>query len=254
MCNMRGTQTVVRAVSLLRELAARGSFGWRLTDLAAHCGLDKATAYRMLKCLEEERLVKRRPSDRHYLPGPLLFELGLTLAPLAAFQAAAQAPLARLARRTGGVAFLYLRSTHDFVCAGRVGRTQLKGLSIHIGTRRPLVTSAGGMAIVVALPTEESRAVVAENMKRLSRFGELRARSIERMLRRSQSQGFGVNLGDVVPGINAFGLAMLNAQGSPVASLGLSAAAEDFPAARTTELRELLEHEAAALARDLPVD
>src|SRR5919106_3409986 len=79
MCNMRGTQTVGRAVSLLREVAARGSFGWRLTDLAAHCGLDKATAYRMLKCLEEERLVKRRASDRHYLPGPLLFELGLTL-------------------------------------------------------------------------------------------------------------------------------------------------------------------------------
>lgn len=251
---MRGTQTVTRAVSLLREVAARGSFGWRLTDLAAHCGLDKATAYRMLKCLEEERLVKRRASDRHYLPGPLLFELGLTLAPLAAFQAAAQAPLARLARRTGGVAFLYLRSTNDFVCAGRVGRTQLKGLSIHIGTRRPLVTNAGGTAIVVALPAEESRAVLAENMKRLSRFGELRARSIERMLRRSQAQGFGINLGDVVPGINAFAVAMRDAQGAAVASLGLSGASEDFPPMGIPKLRELLEDEAAALAPHLPVD
>jgi DNA-binding IclR family transcriptional regulator len=254
MCNMRGTQTVVRAVSLLREVAARGSFGWRLTDLAAHCGLDKATAYRMLKCLEEERLVKRRAADRHYLPGPLLFELGLTLAPHAAFQSAAQAPLLRLARRTGGVAFLYLRSNNDFVCAGRVGKTELKGLSIHIGTRRPLVTSAGGMAIVVALPAEESKAVVAENMKRLSRFGELRARSIERMLRRSQSQGFGINLGDVVPGINAFGFAIRNSQGSPVASLGLSASDEDFPPGGTARLRELLDEEAAALARHLPTD
>ena len=62
-------------MALLREVASRGSSGWRLTDLAAHCGLDKATAYRMLRCLEEERLVKRRASDRHYLPGPLLFEL-----------------------------------------------------------------------------------------------------------------------------------------------------------------------------------
>jgi len=251
---MRGTQTVVRAVSLLREVTARGSFGWRLTDLAAHCGLDKATAYRMLRCLEEERLVKRRASDRHYLPGPLLFELGLALAPLAAFQAAAQAPLGRLARRSGGVAFLYLRSTNDFVCAGRVGHTQLKGLSIHVGTRRPLVTNAGGTAIVVALPPEESRAVIAENMKRLSRFGELRARSIERMLRRSQSQGFGINLGDVVPGINAFGVALRNPQGNAVASLGLSGSADDFPQMGVPKLRELMDDEAAALARHLPAD
>ena len=254
MCNMRGTQTVGRAMSLLREVAGRGSFGWRLTDLAAHCGLDKATAYRMLKCLEEERLVKRRASDRHYLPGPLLFELGLSLAPLAAFQATAQAPLARLARRSGGVAFLYLRSSNDFVCAGRAGRTQIKGLSIQIGTRRPLVTTAGGMAIVVALPPEESRAVVAENMKRLARFGELRARSIDRMLRRSQSQGFGVNLGDVVPGINAFGVAMKDAKGNAVAALGLSGSADDFPQMGQAKLRELMEVEASLLARHLPTD
>ena len=249
---MRGTQTVVRAITLLREVAGRGDFGWRLTDLATHCGLDKATAYRMLKCLEEERLVKRRAGDRHYLPGPLLFELGLTLAPLAAFQAAAQAPLARLARRSGGVAFLYLRSTNDFVCAGRVGKTQLKGLSIHVGTRRPLVTNAGGTAIVVALPPEESRAVVAENMKRLLRFGEIRARSIERMLKRSQSQGFGINLGDVVPGINAFAVAVRDAHGDPVASLGLSGSAEDFPQASVPKLREMLEDEAASLAAAAP--
>lgn len=251
---MRGTQTVARAVSLLREVAGRGSFGWRLTDLAEHCGLDKATAYRMLKCLEQERLVKRRASDRHYLPGPLLFELGLTLAPLAAFQAAAQAPLARLVRHTGGVAFLYLRSTNDFVCAGRVGRTQLKGLSIHVGTRRPLVSSAGGVAIVVAMRPEESRAVIAENMKRLARFGELRARSIERMLRRSQSQGFGINLEDVVPGINAFSVPMRDARGAPVASLGLSGSADHFPPPAVPKLRELLENEAAQLARHLPSD
>lgn len=241
-------------MALLREVASRGSSGWRLTDLAAHCGLDKATAYRMLRCLEEERLVKRRASDRHYLPGPLLFELGLTLVSHAAFQAAAQAPLARLARRSGGVAFLYLRSFNDFVCAGRIGRTQLKGLTIQIGTRRPLVTAAGGMAIVVALPAEESRTVVAENMKRLSRFGEPRARSIERMLQRSQSLGFGVNLCDVVPGINAFGVAIQDPQGRPVASLGLSGSADDFPQPGQVKLRELLEDEAAGLARHFPFD
>lgn len=249
---MRGTQTIVRAASLLREVAGRGSFGWRLSDLAAHCGLDKATAHRMLKCLEEERLVKRRASDRHYLPGPLLFELGLTLAPLAEFQAASQAPLARLAKRTGGVAFLYLRSNYDFVCAGRVGKTEIKGLSIHLGTRRPLVTSAGGVAILTALGESEAQKIVADNMKRIARFGELRARSIERMLRLSREHEFGVNLGDVVPGIHAFFVALKDSTGQPVASIGVSAADHAFPRAEIPRLRGILDEEAELLAKHLP--
>jgi len=133
-----------------------------------------------------------------------------------------------------------------------VGKSALKGLSIHVGTRRPLVTNAGGTAIVVALPPDESRAVIAENMKRLSRFGEPRARSIERMLKRSQGQGFGINLGDVVPGINAFGVAIRDAHGEPVASLGLSGSSEDFPQSAVPRLREMLEEEAKALAAAAP--
>jgi DNA-binding IclR family transcriptional regulator len=186
------------------------------------------------------------------MPGPLLFELGLALPPLAEFQAACQAPLARLARRTGGVAFAYLRSSNDFVCVARAGTTTLKGLSIQIGTRRPLVTTAGGVAILVALPDAVSRRIVAENMKRLARFSELRARSIEDMLRRSQSQGFGINLGDVVPGINAFGVAIPDVDGRPMASVGVSGAADDFPPSGIPKLRGLLEEDAALLAKRLP--
>lgn len=246
---MRGTQSIERAVALLKELSARGTFGWRLSDLAAHCNLDKGTAHRILNCLQRERLVQQRERDRHYLPGPLLFELSLTLPPLAEFQAACQAPLSRVARRTGGVAFLYLRSGSDFVCAARVGATSIKGLSIQVGTRRPLVSSAGGVAILVALPDEESRRIIAENMKRIARFGDLRTKSIEKMIRRSQSHGFGVNLGDVVPGINSFGIALRDAKGAPFASLSVSGASENFPAAGISKVMAMLEEETSAIAK-----
>jgi DNA-binding IclR family transcriptional regulator len=250
---MRGTKSIERAVSLLKEVSSRSSFGWRLSDLAAHCNLDKGTAHRILSCLQHERLVQRRESDRHYLPGPLLFELSLTLPPLAQFQAACEAPLGRAARRTRGVAFLYLRSGADFVCAARVGATSLKGLSIHVGTRRPLVTSSGGVAILVALPQEESRRIIAENMKRVARFGELRIKSIERMLRRSREHGYGINLGDVVPGINSFSIAICDAQGAPFASLTVSGAAEDFPAKEIPKVMAVLESEKVQIAAKMPL-
>jgi len=250
---MRGTQSIERAVALLKELSARGTFGWRLSDLAAHCNLDKGTAHRILRCLQRERLVQQRERDRHYLPGPLLFELSLTLPPLAEFQAACQAPLSRVARRTGGVAFLYLRSGADFVCAARIGATSIKGLSIQVGTRRPLVSSAGGVAILVALPDEESRSIISENMKRIARFGDLRTKSIERMIRRSQSHGFGVNLGDVVPGINSFGVAVKDSKGAPFASLTVSGASADFPASGIQKVVAVLEEEGSQIAKRMPV-
>jgi DNA-binding IclR family transcriptional regulator len=61
---MRGTQSIERAVALLKELSARGTFGWRLSDLAAHCNLDKGTAHRILNCLQRERLVQQRGPGR----------------------------------------------------------------------------------------------------------------------------------------------------------------------------------------------
>jgi len=250
---MRGTQSIERAVALLKELSARGTFGWRLSDLAAHCNLDKGTAHRILNCLQRERLVQRRESDRHYLPGPLLFELSLTLPPLAEFQAACQAPLGRVARRTRGVAFLYLRSGGDFVCAARVGTTPLKGLSIQVGTRRPLVSASGGVAILVALPEDESRKIIAENMKRLARFGELRTKSIEKMIRRSREHGFGINLGDVVPGIHSFGIAIQDAKGAPFASLTVSGASEDFPLSEIPKVMALLEEERIQIGKRMPL-
>ena len=249
MAERSGTQSIERAVLLLKQLAARSTFGWRLSDLAAACELDKGTAHRMLRTLQRERLVQQRLSDRHYLPGPLLFELSLALPGLIAFQAAAHAPLQRIARRFGGVAFMYLRSGGDFVCAARVGTSLIKALSVEVGTRRPLVTSAGGAAILVALPKGEADPIIAQNMKQIARVGDLRTRSVERMLRRSQSHGFGVNLGEVVPGVNAFGVAVRDAQGTPFASITIAGLAEDLPLSAMAQVVATLDEEARVLCR-----
>ena len=52
-----GTQSIERAVTLLRVLATREHFGWGLTELATTCQLNKATTHRILARLQRERLV-----------------------------------------------------------------------------------------------------------------------------------------------------------------------------------------------------
>jgi len=245
-----GTQVIERTARVLRELAARGNFGWRLADIAITCDLDRGTTHRILACLVRERLAAQRGSDRRYIPGPLMFELGLALPAMSAFQAVCDAPLARVARRLGGIALLHLRSGNDFVCAGRAGTTVIKALTIDVGTRRPLIVSAGGLAILAALPKDEARAVVADNLQRVARFGADRVRSLRRVIRQSQSLGYGVSQGEIVPGISAFGVVVRDGEGSPFASISIVGNSASLPHARASEIIAALEREAGIASRD----
>lgn len=236
-----GTQTLERGARLLRELATRGTVGWRLSDLARHCELDKATAHRLLACYVRERLVRQRPGDRRYVPGPLLFELSLALPGHVALQRAAATHVAAAAEALGAYAFLSLRSGADFVCAANAGASSVKALAHDVGLRRPLLVSAGGVAIVLALPADQAAVVIADNMRRVQAAGEVRVKAVERMLRRSRSQGCGVHLSDVVPGVNTFGVAIRDAQGMPFASISVAGRAEDFPLGRLPTLLPVLE-------------
>lgn len=249
---VRGTQTIVRAVTLLKAVAARPMQGWRLTDLAAHCGFDKGSAHRILAGLVHQRMVAQRTLDRHYVPGPLLFELGLGVADLSAYRSACMPALARLQRDAPGVAFLYLRSGDEFVCAARVGPTTLKGLSINVGTRRPLVVSAGGVAMLLALPAAEQQQVQVANFRQIESFGAARLAAVQKMLRRSRRAGYGLNLADVVPGINAVSVPLHDADGHVIASLTVSGSVQALPRARLDAVVQMLRSEAGQIEAEHP--
>ena len=217
-----GTRSLGRGIKLMRVVAARPQFGWRLSDLAAASGMDRATVHRMLACMVEERLVLQRASDRHYLPGPLMFELGLGLADHMLFQRRAQTLVTAFARRMAGVAVLLLRSGNEYVCSVRVGTLPLTGSVLTPGNRRPLFTTAGGVAIVQTLGSAERRAVLRDNeAQEVSRSGTGRLAALRQMRERSDRHGFGVNLGDVVPGVHAFAVPVHGCDGRAFAALGL---------------------------------
>lgn len=248
----RGTQSIERAIQLLRELSARSRLGWRLTDIAERCELDRGTASRILSCLVRERFAVQRAGDRHYLPGPALYELGLALPAMVAFEELCRPSLVRLAKRTRCVAFLYLRSGNDFVCAARAGEASIKGLSIEIGTRRALCLSSGGVAMLVALAAAERAPVLAENLRRMRRARDRRLAAVERMIRRSEQRGAGVNLGDVVPGITSLAVAIRGTEAVPFAALVVSGPFELLPRERAEETLAAIEGEVREIEMLLP--
>ncbi len=202
----RTPQTLDRALRLLVELSRRRNMGWRLSDLARECRLDLATASRMLGGLAAHGLVARRGTDRHFIVGPELLNLGLAADYHTDFVRAAEAIAREVAGETRQVAFVYVLSGNDFVCVARSGRTGLKALGVQVGTRRALMLSAGGVAILLALPAAMRNAMIEDNRLRITRAKDERGAGIERMLRRSTRLRYALNRNDIVPGITAVGI------------------------------------------------
>lgn len=243
-----GTRSLTRGIKVLRMVASRPGIGWRLSDLATACGEDRATVHRVLTGLVDERLVRQRLDDRHYLPGPLLFELGLALPEHAQFQRSAETILRVFAHELNCVAMLLLRSGNEFVCTVREGVAPHTGTIMHPGTRRPLVTSAGGVAILQALPTPEADRIVAENTEQeITRHGTGRLAGLQRMRERSAQHGLGLNLGDIVPHSFAYALPVRNRAGNVFSAVVITGKPEQFPESRLDELRVKLRRVADAL-------
>jgi DNA-binding IclR family transcriptional regulator len=242
--NRHGTQSIERAVRVLAEVTARSRFGWRPTDLAARCGLDRGTTHRILACLMRERLVHRRSSDGHYLPGPLLFELALALPAYEALRQACEPVLARITRRTRGYALLCVRSMDDALCIASAGKPAYLGTAFDVGTRRPLVANAAGIAMLLPLPRRQAQEIVDRQLADVAD-----ASRIARMWRRSLALGFAANVGYTARGVNAVAVAVSDPDGSPFGSLAVAASAAELPTPNLADTAAALGEDAQRIAR-----
>ena len=128
---LTGTQSIERALTLVREIAAHNRGGSRLLDLATRTGLQRPTVHRMLKCLAAENMVQQDSDTHRYFLGPMVFELGLTAAPRFNLREICQPALSRIAEATGDTVFLTHRSGLDSVCLDR--RSAADELGLHSG-------------------------------------------------------------------------------------------------------------------------
>ncbi|MES2631535.1 MAG: helix-turn-helix domain-containing protein [Pseudomonadota bacterium] len=244
-----GTQSLGRAAAILRELATRPRVGWGLTELAARCGLEKATTHRILGGLVRERLVARHPDSQRYLPGPLLFELGLAISAPASLQAAAQESVHRIAGRYGGISALTLASGYDAVCCAHAGQVATRALSFAVGDRRPMVMNSAGVAMLVCLPAAEMRAAISYGMPRAAHLGTDRVRLIRDMIEQSSRLHYGLNQNNTVAGITGVAIALLDAARRPMAAISVSGTDRQFPNSSIATLVKALRIEVETLGK-----
>ncbi|CAN5521797.1 IclR family transcriptional regulator [soil metagenome] len=244
-----GTQSIGRTIELLRVVATRGRFGWGLTELAAECGLNKATTHRILSRLERERMVERTASGDHYILGPLLGELSLSVRGFNTFVDVSREYVTELARSQGLVGILSLLSGDHFVVSTRAASSRLRSELNEVGARRPLISTAGGIAIVVGLPPHEQNRIIESNLGKLPAHDEIRTREYMTMWNRSRELGYGTNFEDIAIGVNAVAVPVFDKQGSPFGSVTLSGLVAQLPVERCHALVATLNRAAEGVAQ-----
>lgn len=219
-----GAQTISRAVRALQMLAAHAPEGLRLVDMARELGLQRPTAHRLLRALTVEGMLQQDPRSRRYSLGPLLFELGIFATHPFNLRDICQPACSWLAEQTGDTTFLFLRSGYDAVCISRTqGTYPIQTPSVPLGSRQPLGVSAGGLALLAALPEAEIAQVIDAVAPRLGAYGDLGADELLELVGLAKLSGYSDTRNHAVPGVRAIGLPILNAAKSPIAAITVAA-------------------------------
>ncbi|ARP89148.1 IclR family transcriptional regulator [Bordetella genomosp. 9] len=219
-----GTQTLHRAVALLRLITAHNRTGSRLVDLYRRTGLERPTAHRILQGMIAEQLIRQDSKSKRYYLGSLLYEMGLAAAPKLALRDICHPYLEAIAEHTGDTVFMTVRSGFDGVCVARAdGSFPIKMFVHDVGRHRPLNVGAGGLAVLSALPDEDVQRICRINVERTRRknprFTEAQLRASIAATRR---RGYATNKVMDDPPVHSVGLVVRYPDGSPAAGISVS--------------------------------
>jgi DNA-binding IclR family transcriptional regulator len=156
-----GTQSVFRALSILRAFSARQP---ALTgpEVAAKFGYSVPTAYRLLRALEAEQFLVFDRITHAYSPGPEIFRLSGVMLHRDGIVAQTQSSLERLRALTGETVGVFWRLGNQRTCVQEMASAHPVRIEAGIGVDYPLTRGAPGKALLLALDEPSVREILAD--------------------------------------------------------------------------------------------
>jgi len=156
-----GTQSVFRALSILRAFSARQP---ALTgpEVAAKFGYSVPTAYRLLRALEAEHFLVFDRVTRRYSPGPEIFRLSGVMLHRDGIVALTQSSLDRLRALTGETVGIFWRLGNQRTCVQEMTSRHPVRIEAGVGVDYPLTRGAPGKALLLTLDEPSVREILAD--------------------------------------------------------------------------------------------
>lgn len=211
-------QSVDRAIDLLLAVAAAGPTDAGVPALAKACGLNRATAWRLLKTLQARGLVTV-DGGGHYALGVTAVELGGAAGPDALI-AAAHPVLERTCARTGETASLAMPAVGGLTYVDEVTPTAVLTAS-WLGRAVPLHATSTGKALLAFLPPGELRRVLPMTLPAFTDTTITTPAELDAELAATRARGYGTCAGELESSLYGVSAPVLDRTGRPLAVLSI---------------------------------
>lgn len=241
---MKGPQTVIRALTLLRHIADIHPHGISIGTLAELAALDRATAYRLVTSLVDFGLVAKDPS-KNYRLGVEAMQLGLAAMRSAPIIDRVRPVMQRLARRTDDTVFLVVRNGDYGHCVHcEEGAYPVKALVLQVGGMRVLGIGSAGVTLLSTLPDAEVEALYKRHLDEFKPGGPALAQ-LRKLLDDTRQRGYADTSNLVTDGVSGVGMRFEIDTGSH-AAISIAAIKSRMPADRKAWIANLIAEELRA--------
>ena len=238
--------SVARALDILELIEARQR-GASLRDVEERLGIPRATAFRIIKTLEERGYLFKNGTAGEYQLGVRAIALGSGLVDQDDVSQVAQRYMSELADQTGQTVQLGVLVQYQVMYVWQVKADA--PISVIVPLRRPFPVnlSAGGKALVAHLPEAAQarfleRAELARNTEKTIHTPGAFAEELAKI----RAQGYAVDDEEFARGVRCIAAPIRDRQGVVVASLGLTGQSSEI---NRKNIRELARQVAAMADR-----
>jgi IclR family acetate operon transcriptional repressor len=226
----RGTiDALSRGIDLLELISRKGSV--KLAELPSLLGSSRATAFRVLRTLQERGYVEHVRSEHRYRLGPGAAVLGAR-SRASLIMRMAEPAMAELRDISGETVNLALFQGGRLVYVEILEGVHAMRMSGSVGEEVPLHSTALGKATLTALQSEVAKSMLgSEPYHAYTPNTHTTWESLSRELETTEARGYSVDSEEMDVGAMCVGAVILDRHSYPVGGLSVSGLAARFPSA-----------------------
>ncbi len=250
-------QSVDRALTLLKGVAAAAPHGETAAVLAGQFHLNRATAWRLLGTLEAHGLVERDPATNRYKIGLALLRMSAA-AGYDGLVRRTQPVLERVSALTGETANLAVAGRHGVTYVSEAAPPSVLAIS-WFAREVPLHATSTGKAFLAWLPPDEAAGMIEDPLTRYTDTTMTDRQTLIDELAATRARGYAECAGELESRLYGVSAPVLNAiDGRPLAVFSIWGMVDRVPVSRFAELGPVAiaaanEVQAAIVTWDSPV-
>ncbi|MCO6559028.1 MAG: IclR family transcriptional regulator [Bifidobacterium sp.] len=247
--NVRGAQTLVNGIAVLKAVAAGARTLRALTEAT---GLSRSTTHRLIQALRGERML-RDNVDGSLALGPALIELGFQAREDTSISAVARPYLLDLSDATRDTIHLAVENDGETLYLDKVNGTRSVEIRSWPGCRMPLTYTGIGKALLLDQKDRWEKQYI-DDRKRMERQPEHNysgAKAFANAMARYAKRGVAYDLEENEPGVRCVAAPVRDESGKIVCAISVSSFKTFMPFERMREVGPLVSQAAASISAEL---